>query len=68
MLSIQEAITNGESEHFMSRVENLLPSLVKNLEAPTSVKGHATERKFEKIVHVLDVFAGEWNLHIQYMP
>ncbi|XP_028410263.1 protein CIP2A homolog isoform X2 [Dendronephthya gigantea] len=53
----EEAIANGESEYVMSRVENLLPSLIKNLEAPTNVAGHATEKKLEKIVHVLDVLA-----------
>jgi hypothetical protein len=59
LISVQEALTSGESKHLVYRIEILLPNLVKNLEPPTNVDGHGTRRKFEKIVRVLDVLAGK---------
>ncbi|XP_046844894.1 protein CIP2A homolog [Xenia sp. Carnegie-2017] len=53
----EEGTLNSGSDVLMSRMETLLPNLVKNLETPADVEARGTRRTFEKVSRVLDVFS-----------
>ena len=63
---LQEGTLNSGSDVLISRMETLLPNLVKNLETPADVEARGTRRTFEKVSRVLDVFSSESVLYMYF--